>query len=497
MNTRSRGRATAIGSKGVSRTGSAGTTGSAGIRSATLNARGNRKGRPPTTLRLDPVEVDDEIISDHHDFDNNQGPHPNLNIDYALARPMVPYEPSLESPQTRHSSINLVSNSGMFSPPAKEPDNPIPFKAALEFLPKKFNGENMPIGRFVSDCLFARDSIAAKDRQYLFLMIRSRIVGNAFDSLQDRDLHSLEELLRHLKDTFTEHRSLSQLNSTIATIAQREGETVQQYGSRVSRILANLIELIEDQNTQEAARFMVKSARDTACDNFILGLKRDLIWRVRINRPKSLQEAINKAKTAEWEVGFESGLNREKKTSESETKIETENFGQSKSHNNTHGRFRPYDSNARVRKFETGRGKGSNLRGRSRGRTSDSDRQNETDNLGAQFEVSCTKCGEDGHFARGCARVFNTKEKNCYTCNQPGHLSFECSKSVGRFRECFNCKRSGHYARDCKERNSEKGKGRITCNYCKKPGHHYDDCFKRQRKMESGRKDKEENLNGK
>ena len=106
----------------------------------------------------------------------------------------------------------------------------------------------MPVGRFINDCLFARDSIAAKDRRYLFLMIRSRVVGNAFNSLKDRDLNSLEDLLRHLKETFTEHRSLSQLNSALATVAQRVDETVQQYGSRVSQILENLIELIEDKN---------------------------------------------------------------------------------------------------------------------------------------------------------------------------------------------------------------------------------------------------------
>ena len=157
----------------------------------------------------------------------------------------------------------------MFSLTDREPENPIPFRAALKFIPKHFDGENMPVGRFINDCIFARDSIAVKDRRYLFLMIRSRVIGNAFNSLQDRDLNNLEDLLKHLKETFTEHRSLSQLNSALATVAQRVDVTVQQYGSRVSQILANLIELIEDKNSKGAAQHLVKSARDTAIDNFI------------------------------------------------------------------------------------------------------------------------------------------------------------------------------------------------------------------------------------
>ena len=156
----------------------------------------------------------------------------------------------------------------------------------------------MPVSRFINDCLYARDSIAAKDRHYLFLMIRSRVVGTAFNSLHDHDLNNLEDLLRHLKNTFTEHRSLSQLNSALATVAQREGESVLQYGSKVSKVLASLIELIEDKNGTEDARYMIISARHTACENFIMELKRDLIWRVRVGRPGNFTRSNKRGKTS-------------------------------------------------------------------------------------------------------------------------------------------------------------------------------------------------------
>ena len=284
----------------------------------------------------------------------------NLEIECALSRSAVPYETPVER-ISAHASKS--ADCGMFSTPDEEPENPIPFWAALEFIPKSSDGENMPLGRFINDCLFARDSIAAKDRRYLFLMIRSRVVGDAFNSLQDHDLNSLEDLLRHLKETFTEHRSLSQLNSALATVAQHVDETVQQYGSRVSQILATLRELIEDKNPKGAAQYLIKSARDTDNDNFIIGLKRDLIWRVRVERPKSLQDSISLAHAAEWEVGFESGSNRKEISSEIEAKVCTEKSFQNRFYENVHNRFCPYNANARIRKFEAGAGRASNVRG--------------------------------------------------------------------------------------------------------------------------------------
>ena len=115
----------------------------------------------------------------------------NLELECRLT---VPYEAPVQLiPAHALSSADCGSvgatSSGMFSLPDGEPENPIPFRAALEFIPKSFDNKNMLVGRFINDCLFARDSIAAKDRRYLCLMGRSRVVGNDFNSLQDRDFN--------------------------------------------------------------------------------------------------------------------------------------------------------------------------------------------------------------------------------------------------------------------------------------------------------------------
>lgn len=414
-------------------------------------------------------------------------------------RPVSIYRAPVRSDIVRSSSSDgggsSGGSSGMFVTPREEPENPISFKAALEFLPKVFDGENMPVGRFVSDCLFARNSIASKDRHYLFLMVRSRVVGNAFDSLQDRDLHNLEDLLKHLKNTFTEHRSLSQLNTALATVAQREGESVLQYGSRVSKVLASLIELIEDKNNPEAARYMIKSARDTACENFIMGLRQDLVWRVRVGRPATLQEAINNAKQAEWEVGFEGGLDRKRVEKKGDQNVKFDEAGRNKGYfnSNTRGRFRPYYSDARARKCEVGRGRG---RGGARGGgTGREPSKGESSRL---TEISCHKCGEPGHLARGCVRTVSFDGRRCFNCNQSGHFLRDCRYPPKNSPECFICGKTNHFARDCPEKEKDSHvKNNLNCNFCKKSGHSYEKCFKRLNLVAANRENKGDNLNEK
>ena len=128
----------------------------------------------------------------------------------------------------------------------------------------------MPVSRFVNDCIYARNSIAAEERHYLFLIIRTRIRGVAFDSLQNRDINNLEDLISHIKVIFTEHRNISQLNTSLATVAQRDSEKVLDYGTRVFKILTSIFVLIEEKNLKESARIMIRSVRKTALENFII-----------------------------------------------------------------------------------------------------------------------------------------------------------------------------------------------------------------------------------
>ena len=190
--------------------------------------------RSPDNTQIPRASEGNEEISTRFSSEN----HANMYLPEASTSRESPALHLAPVHMSREGSISTgaTSMSGLFSLPPHEPENPIPFRAALEFIPKSFDGYNLPVSRFINDCIYARNSIAAKDRQYLFLMIRTRIEGRAYVTLQDRDIHSLEDLLRHLEITFTETHNLFQLNNTLANVAQRESENVLDYGTRVGEI---------------------------------------------------------------------------------------------------------------------------------------------------------------------------------------------------------------------------------------------------------------------
>lgn len=237
----------------------------------------------------------------------------NVKRSYAKA---VPHDihgynaPTFVPPQhapivAKHGHALSTSRSTRFSvrlaPTDKEPDDPLPLETAIEFLPESFDGENMPVNRFITNCLLARDSIAFKYRRYLFLIVRSRIVGNAYDFLQNLHVNSLEELLSHLKEIYSEQHSMSQLNKALAVVVQYEKEKVIQYAARVSKILTNMIDLIEYKYDLADCHFHIEAARELARDCFVSGLRGNLRRCVKIEKPSTLQEAINLAKKYEYD----------------------------------------------------------------------------------------------------------------------------------------------------------------------------------------------------
>lgn len=118
------------------------------------------------------------------------------------------------------------------------PKKYLSFKSAIEFLPKEFDGQNIPVQKFIKNCRFAEESIDLSERHHLFLLIRSRMTGNAETSLQNQEINDLNNLLDYLKSTFGKFKQLGQLNSTLATVAQKFNESVQNYGGRVGEILS-------------------------------------------------------------------------------------------------------------------------------------------------------------------------------------------------------------------------------------------------------------------
>lgn len=335
----------------------------------------------------------------------------------------------------------------------------LPFKAALEFLPKEFDGRNIPVRKFIENCQFAADSIDPSESHHLFLIIRSRIRGSAETSLQNQEINNLCDLLNYLKFTFADFKQLGQLNSMLATVAQKFDESVQDYGNRVGEILSQIIDLIKEKNGPESSVGMVKSAREAAAENFIMGLKKGLALRVRLERPKNLLEAIRIAGEAEWEMEFERTLVRG--TKDEQTSSFRHKFVP---------KSRVYSENPRVRLI--------NKKGTKQKKNQKRDdeiirvepviKKEKLENL----EIICFSCKKPGHVRNDCKEKYANKK--CFSCGEFGHIKSVCSKikreDTKEFKtneNCQNCGMRNHSTENC----------RGFCKYCKKGGHVIESCF--------------------
>lgn len=342
----------------------------------------------------------------------------------------------------------------------------ISFKSALEFLPKEFDGHNMSVLKFVKNCRFAEESIVPQERSHLYKIIRSRIVGDAENSIQNHEITNLNELLNYLKNVYIERKSMSQLNSVLATVAQNEDEDVLKYSSRVGEVLNEITELLQEDNGVEGSIEKVKSIRETALGNFILGLKKELILRVRLEKPRTLAEAIKIAREAEWEIKFQGTLAR-KSNEKVDKKLDnsTINVNNPRWHHNAR-----FQRSSRVQFFNKAQ------KGQQNQVKVDTAKSGETNQ-----DRICYICKKKGHISRDCPQKKIEQDQpqkkqqvECFYCGKKGHVKRECWKLLNKGKvmklECSKCGRSGH--------NVEKCWG--ACSICKKFGHPQENCWSKR-----------------
>lgn len=400
-----------------------------------------------------------------------------------------PLIPRAGSSGSQENPLRTIEAS-LFALPDHEPKKPISFKSALEFIPKSFDGKNIPVGRFVRDCIYARNCMSPEDRQHLFLIVRSRITGNAYDALLDRDISTLEDLLKALKKKFTTHRNLSQLQSSLATLGQNYDENVSDYGDRVGEILKNIIEVTEETNSPEAALYMIKAARKAAQENFVRGLKKDIGLRVLMEKPQGLQEAISVARSVEWDINY---------TDEIEANRNLINEAHFSNKNSNTQRFRPYNkviSKINWVKEEQGPRAGSNKSFNNRVRDGGAAARGAArgGGHGGHSKMTPRRHDESGRLEKTGAESFSLFSRSCYRCHKPEHLARDCPSANTRELVCYNCSEKGHYARDC-PRKPKSNSNDKSCKYCKKLGHIIEECRALARRVEEGKTEKKNSLN--
>ncbi|UYV73840.1 hypothetical protein LAZ67_11001074, partial [Cordylochernes scorpioides] len=76
-----------------------------------------------------------------------------------------------------------------------------------------------------------------------------------------------------------------------------------------------------------------------------------------------------------------------------------------------------------------------------------------------------------------------TKQKVCFTCNKPGHISKNCTQR----KFCKFCKKTNHEEKDCFFKNNSKPAAKVNkeqCRICKKFNHKEKDCYFRNKEKQ-------------
>lgn len=207
----------------------------------------------------------------------------------------VPIEPVLAgygNNEHNYATNNLVhtSNSQFLS-----------IKDAINLIPV-FNGENMPVNNFIELCNQTLNLIHPSGKLYLTQLIKSRILGKASKYISNQSGLAFEGILGNLKRALVPSRTLSQWQSLLSNIYQKDGETIVDYVTRINEIVQGTSEVIMDKHSGEIRTGLLASTQEGARDSFVRGLRGELGLWAASQKPLTLSRAVDLAVELEKEL---------------------------------------------------------------------------------------------------------------------------------------------------------------------------------------------------
>ncbi|KAE9521956.1 hypothetical protein AGLY_017648 [Aphis glycines] len=113
-------------------------------------------------------------------------------------------------------------------------------ETAIKLIPH-FNGENVQeVYPFINACNFVMKNVEESIQPVLLQVIITKLAGKAFAITQHRDISTWEILRDYLESTFCATRTPGYLLLEITTTKFQQGETIQEYSTRIERLLHEL-----------------------------------------------------------------------------------------------------------------------------------------------------------------------------------------------------------------------------------------------------------------
>ncbi|KAL4082949.1 hypothetical protein QTP88_029447 [Uroleucon formosanum] len=165
-------------------------------------------------------------------------------------------------------------------------------ETAIKLVPQ-FNGENpQDVYPFFSACDFVIKTVDEECRPILLQAILTKLAGKAFAITQHREVKSWDSLRELLTVTFCAKRTPGYLQLELSTTRFKSGETIQEYSSRVEKLLHELCNVSTSKRTKTEAKAVHDYIKETTLTTYIEGLPDSIRNIIKSRNPSNLEDAM-------------------------------------------------------------------------------------------------------------------------------------------------------------------------------------------------------------
>ncbi|KAL4108059.1 hypothetical protein QTP88_018316 [Uroleucon formosanum] len=175
---------------------------------------------------------------------------------------------------------------------AKNKQTILLLETAITLVPR-FNGENpQDVYPFFSACDFVIKTVDEECRPILLQAILTKLAGKAFAITQHREVKSWDSLRELLTVTFCAKRTPGYLQLELSTTRFKSGETIQEYSSRVEKLLHELCNVSTSKRTITEAKAVHDYIKETTLTTYIEGLPDSIRNIIKSRNPSNLEDAM-------------------------------------------------------------------------------------------------------------------------------------------------------------------------------------------------------------
>lgn len=181
----------------------------------------------------------------------------------------------------------------------------ISLDAAIRLL-KEFDGSSGKNGEsvhdFIDTCDLVYSSVEENSREILYNIIKTKLTGKARSMTKYRNFPVWDDLKIYLEDVFTEKRSVGFWQTELNNCSQSRNEDITSYANKIEKCLSNLVDAMVIGRGPEIAEEMQNLLRSQALNVFVQGLGEPLKLYVKSQRPETLENAIDLARSEERQL---------------------------------------------------------------------------------------------------------------------------------------------------------------------------------------------------